>query len=188
MNAMNWYNYQQKFTEILNGTINDTPYNQKVYLEYVKLNQSRTKRWMKRSMILEETNSAIKNITTPLNWILITEPWCGDAAHSTPIIYQIAELSDMINLEIQLRDSNSEIDRYLSDGNKSIPKLIVRNENNLDLFTWGARPEACQKMVIELKEKSMSSQDKTMRIQQWYNNDRGRSIQNEIISLLKGCV
>jgi hypothetical protein len=139
-------------------------------------------------MILEETNSAIKNITTPLNWILITEPWCGDAAHSTPIIYQIAELSDMINLEIQLRDSNSEIDRYLSDGNKSIPKLIVRNENNLDLFTWGARPEACQKMVIELKENSMSSQDKTMRIQQWYNNDRGRSIQNEIISLLKGCV
>ena len=183
---MNWHQYQQKFIEILDGSDTSVPYDKKVYLEYVKLNQSRINRWMKKPMILGETAAALTNIQTPLKWILITEPWCGDAAHSTPIIYQMTELSDKIDLEIQLRDTNSEIDHYLTNGSKSIPKLIVRDQNDQDLFVWGARPEACQKMVVELKEKPISSQDKTMRIQQWYNKDAGQSIQSEIVNLLQG--
>ena len=182
---MNWNEYMSKFDEILDGTNRNEPYDQKVYQEYVKLNQSRINRWLKKDIMTDEMKSVMASIDKPQKWVLITEPWCGDAAHSTPALYMISELSDKVELEIQLRDVDSEIDNYLTNGGKAIPKLIVRDEDGNDLFTWGARPAACQEMVIGMKDMKLSSQDKTMRIQQWYNKNKGVTIQEEIAELLK---
>ena len=183
---MNWSDYESKFDEVLNGTNLNEPYDQKVYQEYVKLNQSRINRWLKKDIMSDEMKATMASIKSPQKWVLITEPWCGDAAHSSPVINKVAELSDNVELEIQLRDVDSEIDNYLTNGGKSIPMLIVRDKNGDDLFTWGARPTACQEMVVEMKDMKLSSQDKTMRIQQWYNKDKGQTIQRELIDLLKG--
>lgn len=182
---MNWAEYETKFEEVLDGTNRNDPYDQKVYQEYVKLNQSRISRWLKKDIMTAEMKDVVDSITSPQKWVLITEPWCGDAAHSTPAINMITELSDKVELEVQLRDVDSEIDNYLTNGGKSIPMLIVRDENGKDLFTWGARPKACQDMVIEMKTMDLSLQDKNMRIQQWYNKDKGVTIQKELAELLK---
>lgn len=181
---MNWSEYKKTFDDVLDGTNRNAPYDQTVYQEYVKLNQSRINRWLKKDVLTEEMKSAMSTVKSPQKWILITEAWCGDAAHSSPIIEMISELSDSVELEVQLRDSGSEIDNYLTNGGKSIPKLIVRDENGNDVFTWGPRPKEAQDLVIEMKSIDISPQGKNMKIQQWYNKDKAASIQKEIVDLM----
>lgn len=182
---MNWTEYTSLIDPIIEKKNRTAPYDQIAYVEYVTLNKSRINRWLKKNPLSEETKEALQRISEPLQWILITEPWCGDAAHSTPIIHLMAEQSDNIDLQIVLRDQSDLIDSYLTNGGKSIPILIVRDAEGNDLFTWGPRPEACQNLVMELKNSDASPQSKNMQVQMWYNKDQGQSIQRELIHLLK---
>jgi len=182
---MKWEEYTSKFEEVLDGTNTMAPYDNPAYLEYVKLNSSRSNRWIKKGTLSEETIEVLNGLNTPLKWILITEPWCGDAAHIAPFIHLMASASEMINLDIELRDSTPHsIEYYLTNGGKAIPKLVVRDENDNDLFVWGPRPAECQSLVMAQKEMDLSTQEKKAQQQAWYNKDKGVSIQHEICSLV----
>lgn len=182
---MNWSEYTSLFEPILNGENQNAPYDQEVYVEYVKLNNARISRWLKKSPILDETKVAFSNLDKELQWILILEPWCGDASHSSPLIHLMSELSDKVNLEIMLRDSTDIIDDYLTNGGKAIPKLVIRDTEGNDLATWGPRPAEAQQLAMDMKNTDMSFQDRDTKLQQWYNKDKGATIQKEFIELIK---
>jgi hypothetical protein len=170
--------------EILHNQAPAAPYDDPHYMEYVKLNHSRSNRWTKTGVLIDEVKAVIKDLIADQKWILITEPWCGDAAHSVPFIVKMAELSSHIKLEIQLRDNGSEIDSYLTNGGKSIPKLIIRNESNEDQAVWGPRPQACQALFEQLKEENKDFEEQKIALQNWYNQDKGVSIQQELAKLI----
>lgn len=182
---MNWSEYTSLFEPVLNGENQNAPYDQEVYVEYVKLNNVRISRWLKKSPILDETKEAFNNLNKELHWILIAEPWCGDASHSSPFIHMMSELSDKVNFEIMLRDSSNIINDYLTNGGKAIPKLVIRDAKGNDLATWGPRPAEAQQLVIDMKDTDMSLQDRITKLQQWYNKDKGETIQKEFIQILK---
>jgi hypothetical protein len=153
------------------------PYDQAEYAEYTRLNWARTQRWVKN---LEVSPDFKNRVTSAQEWIVITEPWCGDAAHSVPVIQKIAELNPLVTVRYELRDAAPHrIEQYLTNGGKSIPKLIVRNAEGLDLFTWGPRPQSCQEVFL-----SMDKEVAKVELQKWYNADKGLSTQAEILSLL----
>ena len=54
-------------------------------INYTKLNFSRTKRLDKTAEISEEGIEAFKNISEKQTWLVITEPWCGDAGPDTSV-------------------------------------------------------------------------------------------------------
>lgn len=164
------------------------PYDSDEYTNYVKLNKARMKRWSKVGKIAPDLAETLQNIQDIQNWILITEPWCGDAAHSHEFIKKLAEISPKISLVVQNRDApNSEIDKYLTNGGKSIPKLIVRDANGEDLFIWGPRPKEAQELYMTQRaDTSLSDEDKKRALQSWYNKDKGTTIQQELNELLKG--
>lgn len=172
--------YKNLFEEIVSGTRQQPPYDDASYVNYVKLNHARMHRWEKKGVLTDELVDIIKSIKSKRNWILITEPWCGDAANSVPMIEKMARLNSNINLEIQLRDSGSEIDAYLTNGGKAIPKLIVRNNEGEDLFVWGPRPKEAQQLVMEQKDSELTKEQKYTNILQWYMKDKAVSIQKEI--------
>ena len=94
----------------------------------------------------------------------------------------------MIDLRLVLRDDNDELmQQYLTNGGKSIPKLIaVSADLNKELFTWGPRPATAQVEVKRLLDENGGFNEKVKEgIQIWYNNDKGISMQNELIDLLK---
>jgi hypothetical protein len=183
--GMNYKDYQLLFSNILDGKITTNPYTDQHYLDYVKLNESRQNRWLKTGKLTTETQSTIQSIATEQHWLLITEPWCGDAAHSIPFIVKMAELNPLIRLTIQLRDSEqSEIDHYLTNGGKSIPILIVRDKEGKDLFFWGPRPTECQSLYLDLKTSNASFEEQKITLQQWYNENKGSDLQQEICKLL----
>lgn len=184
MSLMKWNEFYALYPAILDGTITTAPYDNPDYVEYVKLNNSRVNRWLKQAVLTDETLAVLAN-TPKQKWILIAEPWCGDAANITPVLHLLAEQSENIDFEIQLRDDSNLIDSYLTNGGKSIPKLIVRDEHDADLFTWGPRPTECQNLMLALKESDLPAQDKKAELQKWYNTDKGLSIQQELVTLLK---
>lgn len=182
---MNIAEYEKQFENILEGENNAYPYDSEAYINYVKMNKARIKRWNKKAKILPALEETIKSIDEPVSWVLITEPWCGDAAHSHAFIGKLAELNPNINLTIQNRDAdNSEIDNYLTNGGKSIPKLIMRDAEGNDIFDWGPRPKEAQDIVTRHKtDNTVSTEDKKKELQLWYNKDKGVSIQEELIEL-----
>ena len=75
--------YHQYFESIIQKSPEQqtAPYNNPDYFDYTKLNWSRMNRWLKTGKITDAMTEAVKAIDSPQQWIIITEPWCGDAAH-----------------------------------------------------------------------------------------------------------
>lgn len=182
---MDWLIFNGYFDGILQSDHPDAPYDDEAYFKYAKLNKSRMNRWLKRGEILPGAKAAVENISKPQTWVIITEPWCGDAAHTLPFMYLLSQFSMHVKIEIQLRDDRSEIDKYLTNGGKAIPMLIIRNEAGEDLGVWGPRPQACQELFLDMKAKNVDHDEQKEQLQLWYNEDQGASIQKELESLLK---
>jgi hypothetical protein len=177
--------YLKYFDDILNGVVVSAPYDDEHYLHYVRMNAARQDRWLKKRELEPSAGEMMSGIQQEMKWILITEPWCGDAAHIFPIIELLAARSSYVNLDIQLRDGvDSEINHYLTNGGKSIPILVVRNTDGEDLFHWGPRPAECQALYQRLKDTEEPFESMKIALQQWYNQDKGMSIQKEITTLL----
>lgn len=123
-----------------------------------------------------------KNNDQRQHWIIIKEAWCGDAAHSLPFLIRLTEVNPLITYELQLRDTAPFlINSYLTKGTKSIPKLIVRDEQGADLFTWGARPRGAQQLMENLKSSNTDAATTKLQLQNWYNQDKGASLQQELM-------
>lgn len=181
---MTWTDYTNYFDGIIDNPNPAAPYNNPDYMDYTRMNHKRTSRWLKHGEILPAMKDAMQRIKEDQRWILITEPWCGDAAHIVPFIKMISDLSEKVTLEIQLRDSDSEIEKYLTNGGKAIPMLIIRDKNEKDLAVWGPRPAACQEIFLQMKADNADFETQKITLQNWYNKDNGRSIQQELTILV----
>ena len=85
-------------------------------------------------------------------------------------------------------DRETKVGLFLTNGNKSIPKLIILDKNSLDFISdWGPRPIGAIELVQNYKEK-FGVIDDTIKaeLQMWYLHDKGLSTQKEIMELLKG--
>ncbi|MDZ4148990.1 MAG: thioredoxin family protein [Flavobacteriaceae bacterium] len=157
-------------------------------LNYTQLNDRRMHRWDKTLRVPEEIVQEVSKFDKEITWLVISESWCGDAAHVLPVINKIAELNSNIRLRIVIRDENMDLmDQFLTNGSQSIPKLIVLEKNTLEvLSTWGPRPSEATKMVEDYK-KEHGSLDAAFKedLQMWYNKDKGISIMKDLISLLE---
>lgn len=182
---MEFTQYRSAFEQLVNGTALPAPYDNPDYLAYTKMNWSRMNRWLKKGTIAEQLRETVARITKPQRWIVITEPWCGDAAHSVPFIEMAARTNPMIAVEYELRDAAPfRINGYLTNGGKSIPKLIVRDEGGRDLAVWGPRPVECQHLFDRLKADGADFETQKIALQHWYNADKGQSMQQELQALL----
>jgi hypothetical protein len=182
---MNFPTYKVFFKAVLDSAKRLPPYNNADYLNYTKLNWSRQRRWLTIGQLDETLVQYLKQLTESQQWIVITEPWCGDAAHILPFLYMLTEQNPLIKLDIQLRDSEPFlIDQYLSGHSKSIPKLIIRDANNQDILVWGPRPAQCQERYDKLKAANADDEEIKLQLQWWYNEDKGVSLQQELYRAL----
>ena len=178
--------YEAQFETILSGKYKLQPYDEEAFFNYTQLNERRLKRWYKTGKLLPELEQHILSLEEAQNWLLITEPWCGDAAHVQPFIAKLAQLNPNIQLSVQNRDApGSEIDQYLTNGGRSIPKLIVRDAKGQDLFNWGPRPKPAQAIHLShINNDTLSKEEKKIALQNWYNQDKGLTFQQELLDLL----
>ena len=155
---------------------------------YTKLNLARMQRLNKKVMITEELTNAINQIQIPQTWYILTEAWCGDAAQNVPVIAAAALPNPLITIKLLLRDENPAImDQYMTDGGRSIPKLIAVDEDFNELFTWGPRPAGAHAMLLEYKANpTKTHKEFAAEVQQWYVGDKSESVQKELTAILEG--
>lgn len=184
---MDFVAYLDVFEKILNDPEPKKPYDNPDYFNYAKLNWSRMHRWLKTAKIDSAVKAVVMQIQAPQQWIIITEPWCGDAAHSVPLMELMAAMNPMIQVDYQLRDSPPFlIDNYMTNGGRSIPKLIIRNSEGKDLGTWGPRPAECQALYNSLTAQKADFETTKTELQKWYNKDQGKSILAELTAVVSG--
>lgn len=155
---------------------------------YTALNHTRMKR-ISKTLRLDAALLDVLQHTHPQNWMVITEAWCGDSAQNLPILAAMAEASGgKISLHIILRDENPEImDRYLTHGGRSIPKLVAFNPDGSERFNWGPRPAAAQQLFTNWKHnpEGKSWPDFETDLHTWYARNKGSDVQQELMELLK---
>lgn len=184
--AISYSSYRNLISDLIASGKSSGPIQSEALLNYSMLNDRRMMRLDKTIQLSQETLLIVKKIDKPITWLVLSEGWCGDAAQTLPVINKIANESDLITLKIIFRDEHEELmNFFLTNGGKSIPKLLVLNSENEVLNTWGPRPDKATKMVQDYKNKN-GQLDATFKqeLQVWYNKDKGVNIQENMVGLL----
>ena len=184
--AISYQEYRDLVKNLVSEGKSTGPNQSEALLNYSTLNDRRMKRLDKTIKLSEEVIAKAQNLKEPQTWLLLTESWCGDAAQTMPVINKIANENKNINFKVLLRDENLELmDEFLTNGTRSIPKLIALDTANQVLNSWGPRPSLATKMVTNHKARhgSLYAQFK-QDLQVWYNKDKGKSVQDDFIEFL----
>ncbi len=154
--------------------------------EYINLNQRRMYRVEKTFEISVELAAQIKNLKHKIYWLVLTEHWCGDASQLLPVFNAFAEMSEgKIELKLVYRDQHPELmDAYLTNGTRSIPKLIQLDEHYAVTASWGPRPSVAQQLVKQLKSNPATAATYANELHLWYGKDKQKSLESEIAKLI----
>lgn len=157
------------------------------YAEYTRINWARMQRLNKTTKLTDALLVQLARIQSKQRWFVITEAWCGDAAQCVPVVAKAAGDNPNIELTLLLRDENPALmDQYLTNGGRSIPKLIVLDNDYHELFNWGPRPAGAQSVMDDHKNHPERTLAELLEsIQKWYNDDKTLSIQSELTALLE---
>lgn len=155
--------------------------------EFTALNQKRINRWDKTLNISEENKQTLSQYNKKTTWLVLTESWCGDAAHIVPVIHKVAQENENINLRLVLRDENDALmNHFLTHGGRAIPKLIALDENHQVINTFGPRPKLLTQIVEDYKAKfGKLTPEFKHELQVWYNKDKGQSTIEDLLELLE---
>lgn len=186
-NSMSYVEYRELVMTKVENKSNTGHEVTEALAKYTMLNNKRMKRWDKTIKIGEGVADAITHKKFNQTWIVITESWCGDAAHVIPVINKIAELNEGINFRVVLRDDNEALmDQFLTNGSRSIAKLIILDTTTKDVIaTYGPRPSTATLLVNDYKAKyGILTPEFKEELQQWYNKDKGQTVIADLVSLI----
>jgi thiol-disulfide isomerase/thioredoxin len=179
--------YRQLVTELLaEGKVTGDVQSQEL-LDYSKLNQARMDRLQKTLALDETVGQVLNSLKNEYTWVVISEGWCGDAAQLLPIFNLMADNTPNVNLAVVLRDANPELmNRFLTNGARAVPKLIVLDSGNNVRGIWGPRPMGAAQLIAEYKAaKGVIDETAKTQLQMWYLHDKGLSTQRELAELMK---
>ena len=182
-NAISYSDYLTLIDKLVAEEKTTGPKQHEDLVYYTKLNAQRTNRLNKTIKLDAELASNIQRLEEQYTWLVITESWCGDAAQILPLFQKLAEQNVKITLKLVLRDENEELmNQFLTNGGKSIPKLIILDKDLNVKGTWGPRPVEAQTLYDSWKNDPNKPPYKEFQVelQKWYLKDKGVSTFQEI--------
>jgi hypothetical protein len=115
--------------------------------------------------------------------LVLAEDWCGDASNSIPVLAKLTDRAPGVELRIIRRDEHPEVmDRYLTNGSRSIPVVIVLNRDFRELGHWGPRPRVLQEWVLEERRKGTPKDQLYPEVRRWYARDAGETTLREVLA------
>ena len=72
------------------------------------------------------------------------------------------------------------MDRYLTNGSRSIPIVIALDESFNELGHWGPRPAELQAWVMA-NRRTLPKAELYPKVRQWYARDRGETTIREVL-------
>lgn len=155
---------------------------------YTRSNKERMTKVLDNIALNQKLYNLLSDLEEEWIWLVISEPWCGDASWGVPALCMIASASDKIDFRILLRDTHPDIiAAYQTAGTDSIPKLVCLRKDDLSLVgTWGPRPEELHQMVLKFKDDpAFDYRESVRRLHAWFEADMTKSTQDELTVLIK---
>ena len=121
----------------------------------------------------------------PGEWKLIAlaEDWCGDAVNVVPILSKLVEQLPNFELKVMGRDANPDLmDSHLTGTSRSIPVVIVLDDQFEEVGWWGPRPGPLQEGFMA-EGLQLEKTERYKHVRQWYARDRGRTLLDEILRI-----
>ncbi|WP_309614778.1 thioredoxin family protein [Flavobacterium sp.] len=187
LQSHSYTDYRNQIKALLNEGKSTGNEQSEALTHYSELNETRMNRLEKTIVIADENVQKLQRLQKEYIWLVISEGWCGDAAQLLPIIYKMAQLSENIELKIAFRDENDDLmNLFLTNGTKSIPKLIILDKNTLEVLgDFGPRPIGATQLILDYKKQyGLIDEKGKTDLQLWYLHDKGLSTQKEIIDLI----
>ncbi|GAA4356290.1 hypothetical protein GCM10023185_19960 [Hymenobacter saemangeumensis] len=133
---------------------------------------------------------AIRHLPRAEHWVVLAEAWCGDTAHSLPILARLAEGSaGHAKLHVLLRSDHPVVmAAHQTNGKNIIPKLIrLDASTRQELGSWGGRPAPAQALNQQLHaDPAMHTSQIVRAMNDWYEADQGQTLQQELLAQLQG--
>lgn len=132
----------------------------------------------------DKFKTAVMNFAGPATWLVITDEWCVDSAHSLPLIRDAAALRDDVTLKILIRDENLDImDLFLTNSKKAIPKFISFDADWKQQFTWGPQPARIRRIRENLISSDSDADMVSNATIEWYADFGWLEVERELIDL-----
>ena len=190
--AISYTDFRAQVAKHVENETSSGPYQSEALSHYTLMNNSRMKRLDKTIKIDESIVEKFKTFKGNQTWIVLTESWCGDAAHSMPVMNKVAELAEHIGFIVLHRDENIELmNQFLTNGSMSIPKLILFDNDSQEVINdWGPSPSTVQQMIRDFRAKHNAltpvpiTIEIKKEIQVWYNQNKGKCIAGDLVKLI----
>lgn len=183
--AISFDEYFKRTEEVVNKNEAELTEEEAKMLNYYQLGVQRMSRMLKVYKPDEGQleKLAKKNFRGKL--LIISEGWCGDAGQTVPVVNLFFKGKNEVR--VIYRDENLELmDQFLTNGTRSIPIVIVLDENEEVVTHWGPRPAYGAEL---LKKHKADSENYTKAqfyndIQVYYAKNRGKDVIDEILEKL----
>ena len=151
---------------------------------YSKYNLERQERVQSEWQMSPSFEKAVREFEGPLCWLFITDDWCIDSAYSLPLLLEAAEMRDDVTLSILMKDDNLDIlDLFLTNGARSIPKLIAIEEDGSVRYAWGPQPEKIRLIRKDLIESGAEGRIVSGTTIDWYADKGWLEVEKELTEL-----
>ena len=156
------------------------------YLESVEKNNELWREVYTRVSIAPELLDEARGISGTWHLLALTEDWCGDAVNLLPVLARLAEEIPGLDLRLLSRDENLDLmDAHLTDGrSRSIPIVLLLDENFVERGWWGPRPGPIQEWVVR-EGLAMPSEERYKTVRRYYARDKGRTMLRELLDLME---
>ncbi|MEO8635157.1 MAG: thioredoxin family protein [Gemmatimonadales bacterium] len=117
--------------------------------------------------------------------LALAEDWCVDTASTLPVLAKWAAEVPGLSLRILRRDENSDfMDQYLTGGARSIPVVVVLDNDFRELGHWGPYPVPLSGWAKDHKPPVMMQEEYVKGKRTWYAKDRGETTLREVMAKL----
>ena len=121
--------------------------------------------------------------------LAILADWCGDAVNTVPALAALVDAVPQLELRVLERDTNPDLMvAHLTGTSRSIPVVMVLDEDYVERGWWGPRPAELQRWALSPEARAMDAGERYKAVRRWYARDRGRTTLLEVLELLERSV
>ncbi|MGI8508402.1 MAG: thioredoxin family protein [Gemmatimonadaceae bacterium] len=141
----------------------------------------------KRSEVPAGVVADLIKLAQPLHLVVLNEDWCLDAVSTVPPVVKLAEVVPELDVRILGRDANLDLmDAHLTGKGRSIPVVIVYDDEWNELGWWGPRPTPLQNWVNSVGA-TLPKEEKYHYVRTWYARDKGETTMRELADMILDC-
>ena len=128
----------------------------------------------------------VRALSARLHLLVLNEDWCGDSVNTLPAIAKLVSLvPEKVDLRVLGRDANPDLmEAHLTGVSRSIPVVIVLDDDFVERGWWGPRPKELQAWVLGPGQ-AFDKADRYREIRRWYARDRAVTTLEEMVALME---